>query len=448
MTFTASNFPETSTFFPALPHMIQSPTHPLHRSSVWKGQFASYSSENLNMSSQTAPHNLRGNLITAILQGAVAGLLVVVGFALGFLYRDRVVSTPASTDDFGLLYEADALMQTHYLYDTPDQATRVHGAIAGLVTSYGDPYTFFVEPQNAEIDSGNLAGRFGGIGAEISQDAEGRFVIGRVYRDNPAFEAGLMEGDILTAVDGQATSPLDLNGVLALVRGDVGDPVVLTVQRDNEEIDITVIRGEVLVPSAFWRLLEEDDRIGYIQLTRFTDRAPEEIRQAIDELIEQGAEALILDLRDNGGGLVSSAVDIAGEFLDGGVILYEARRGEEQQVFNAPRGGHAVDIPLVVLVNQNTASASEIVSGAFQDRDRAILIGQKTYGKGSVQLILGLSDGSSIHVTTAEWYTPNHHRLETQGLTPDTEIEPVDGIDVALQAAVEYFQTILSTSAN
>jgi carboxyl-terminal processing protease len=400
------------------------------------------------MSTQTELRIPRSNLIAAIIQGAAAGLLVVIGFVLGFLYRDRVVSTPASTDSFALLYEADQLMQTHFLYDTPDASTRVHGAISGLVTSYNDPYTFFVEPQTAEVDSGNLAGRYGGIGAEIGHDAEGRFVIGRVYRDNPAFEAGLEEGDLLIAIDDQTTSGLDLNGVLALIRGDIGDPVVLTVERNAQEFELTIIRGEVLVPAAFWRILQEDERIGYIQLTRFTDRAPDEIRQAIDELVDQGAEALVLDFRDNGGGLVSSAVDIAGEFLNGGIILFETHRGQEEQVFNAPRGGHAVDIPLVVLVNQNTASASEIVTGAIQDRGRAILIGQKTYGKGSVQLILSLSDGSSIHVTTAEWYTPDRHRLETQGLTPDIEVVPAEGSDSALEAAIEYFQELLSTSAN
>jgi carboxyl-terminal processing protease len=402
------------------------------------------------MSTQSEVRIPRGNVVAAIIQGAVAGLLIVIGFVAGFLYRDRVVGAHTSTDadSWGLLYEADQLMQTHFLYDTPDETQRVHGAISGLITSYNDPYTFFVEPQTAEVDSGNLAGRYGGIGAEIGQNPEGQFVIGRVYRDNPAYEAGLQEGDILIAVDDQTTSALDLNGVLALVRGDIGEPVVLTVTRNDDKQDITIVRAEVLVPAAFWRLLEEDPRIGYIQLTRFTDRAPDEIRQAIDELVDQGATALVLDFRDNGGGLVSSAVDIAGEFLDGGTILYETHRGQEEQVFSAPRGGHAVDIPLVVLVNQNTASASEIVTGAMQDRGRAILIGQKTYGKGSVQLILSLSDGSSIHVTTAEWYTPERHRLETQGLTPDIEVQPVEGSDTVLDAAIEYFQQILNTSAN
>jgi carboxyl-terminal processing protease len=208
-----------------------------------------------------------------------------------------------------------------------------------------------------------------------------------------------------------------------------------------------MIRAEVLVPSAFWRILDEDARIGYIQLTRFTDRAPEEVRQALSELEAQGAQVIVFDLRDNGGGLVDSSTEIAGEFLDGGVILYEDRRNADEQVFNAPRGGHALDIPLVVLVNQNTASASEILVGALQDRDRARVIGQKTYGKGSVQLILPLSDGSSIHVTTAQWFTPDHHRLETQGLTPDIEVQPVEGIDAVLQAAVEYAQNMLDSSA-
>jgi carboxyl-terminal processing protease len=334
-------------------------------------------------------------------------------------------------------------MQTHFLYDIPSESDRVHGAISGLVASYKDPYTFFVEPQKAEIDADGLAGKFGGIGAELAQDAAGNFVISRVYRDNPAFKAGIQDGDVLVAVDFKSLTGLDMNAVLALIRGDVGSSVTLTIRRDQTEKDYSMIRAEVLIPSAFWRLLDEDQRIGYIQLTRFTDRAPEEVRQAVDELKSQGAQALILDLRDNGGGLVDSSVQIAGEFLDGGMILTEESRGKSPQVFNAPTDGHALEIPLIVLINKNTASASEIVGGALQDRSRAKLIGEKSYGKGSVQLILPLKDGSSIHVTTAQWFTPNHHPLEGRGLTPDITVEPATDSDTALSAAVDYFSSVL-----
>lgn len=397
------------------------------------------------MDSQVDQREMRQGLFKAVLQGALVGLLIAVGFAGGVLFNMHYMRPPASDTSYALLQEAEGMMAEYFLYDPPTEVERVHGAAAGLILSYEDPYTFFVEPQTAEVDTGNLAGRFGGIGAEITQTPDGSFVIVTVYRDNPAFEAGMQAGDIIVAVDGMdvVEAGVDLNGLLSLVRGDVGEPLALTVRRGEETLDFEMIRAEVLIPSAFWRILEEDSRIGYVQLTRFTDRAPEEIRQAIDELEAQGAEALIFDLRNNGGGLVDSAVAITGEFLDGGVILYEERRVEGEQVFNAPRGGHALDTPLVVLVNQNTASASEIVGGALQDRDRAVLIGQHTYGKGSVQLILPLSDGSSIHVTAAQWFTPDRHPLEGEGLTPDVVIEPVEGVDVELPAAVDYLNGIL-----
>src|SRR5574341_156920 len=340
----------------------------------------------------------------AVGQGALAGVLLGGAFVGGFVYRGVISTPPTSETSFGLLAEADALLQEHYLFEMPDESTRVHGAIRGLVASLNDPYTVFVEPQSAEVDTTNLAGRFGGIGAEITRDDQGNFVIARVYRDHPAEAAGVQEGDIIAAVDGIAvdTSAQDMNAVLSAIRGEIGQPVVLTLERDGEQFDVEIIRAEVLVPSAFWQVLDADSRIGYIQITRFTDRTPEEVRQAIQELEGQEIEALVLDLRNKGGGLVDSAVEVAGEFLDGGVVLYERSRVEDERVFNAPRGGSALDIPLVVLVNANTASASEILAGALQDRGRATLIGQQTFGKGSVQLILPLSDGSSLHVTTAE----------------------------------------------
>ncbi len=376
----------------------------------------------------------------AILQGVVAGILLALAFAGGFLFRDQALKPPTSQTSFALLNEADALLAQHFLYDLPGESIRVHGAVSGLVTSLNDPYTFFVEPQTADVDSTNLAGRFGGIGVEIARDEQGHFVITRVYRDNPAYEAGLQEGDIILAVDGMVmdTSAADSNQVLAAVRGDVGTKVTLTILRGDEIFDVEMTRTEVLIPSTFWRVLEQDPRVGYVQIARFTDRAPEEVRQAISDLEAQNVSAYILDLRDNGGGLVDAAVRIAGEFLDGGVVLYEERQGNQETVYNAPQGGSALQAPLVVLTNQGTASASEILAGALRDRGRATLIGQRTFGKGTVQLILPLSDGSSIHVTTAQWLTPSRQPIEGQGLTPDTIVEPIEGQDAILEAALEY----------
>lgn len=376
----------------------------------------------------------------AILQGMGLGVLLGLVFAGGYFYRGFIDKPGNSDVSLELLQEADALLAEHYLYSLPADEDRVYGAISGLVASTNDPYTYFVEPQTAEVDASNLAGRFGGIGAEIGMDEQGRFVIGRVYRDNPAYEAGLETGDIILTVDEVRVSSefYDIDGVVSLIRGDVGDPVVLRVERSGEEIEIEIIRDEVLIPSTFWQVVEIEERIGHIQITRFTDRTPDEIKQALAELDEQDVQAYIVDLRQNGGGLLDSAVEVAGEFLSGGVVLYEERSSGEQIVKNASRGGQALESPLVVLINNGTASASEILAGALHDRDRATLIGQPSYGKGSVQLIVSLSDGSSLHVTSAQWFTPEQYRIEGQGLQPDIVTEPTPGTDADVEAAVAH----------
>lgn len=381
----------------------------------------------------------------AVLQGILAGLLLGAAFAGGYFYHDYADRRMNSTTDYGLLQEAEGLLAGHYLYELPPGEELVHSAAAGMVAALEDPYTYFVEPQTAEIDSNNLAGSFGGIGAEITVDEQARYVIVRVYPDNPAEGAGVEEGDIIAAVDGREVdaTTTDMNALLSLVRGDIGDPVVLTLQRGDEVFDVEIVRAELLIPSTFWRVLEEDQRVGYIQVTRFTTRSPEEVKQAIEELREQNVDAYVLDLRNNGGGLVDAAVEVASEFLNGGVVLYEQRQGGAERVFNATRGGAALDEPLAVLVNNGTASAAEIVAGALQERGRATLVGEQTFGKGSVQLILPLSDASSLHVTTAEWYTPERYRIQGQGLAPDVEVTGDEDGQAALTAAVELLASAL-----
>lgn len=376
------------------------------------------------------------------------GLLLGAAFAGGYLYRAHSDRPPSSEASFALVEEADALLGEHFYGEMPDETARVYGAVRGLVASLNDPYTFFMEPPDAEVDAGNLAGAFGGIGAEISRTEEGYFIISRVYRDNPAAEAGLQADDIILAVDGVELdiSVAEMNEAISRIRGPIGEPVVLTILRGDVRFDSEITRAEVLIPSVIWEPLEDDPRVGYILVTRFTERSPEEIRQAVDELREAGAEAYVLDLRNNGGGLVDSAIGVLGEFMDGGHVLTERRIGGEEQTFDAARNGTALEEPLVVLVNGQTASASEIVAGALQDRERAVLIGQQTFGKGSVQVIRTLSDGSALHVTTAEWFTPAHHPIEGNGLSPDIVTEPIEGRDAEIEAALSYFDDILGDS--
>lgn len=380
-------------------------------------------------------------LRNALLRGLGIGLLIGAAFVGGFFYNELLSQPKRSETSYELLNEAEGVLSRDFLFDLPSDENRVHAAVAGMVASLNDPYTYFVEPQAAEVDQGNLAGRFGGIGAELTQNEQGQFVITTVYRDNPAAEAGVVAGDIITAVDGiDVTTGTDMNDLLTLVRGEIGEPVRLTLDRDGEILNIEIVRAEVLIPSVFWRVLEEDSRVGYIQIVRFTHRTSEEVQQALDELQATEPDAYVIDLRNNGGGLVDSAVDVAGHFLDGGLVLTEERADGTRRTFRASQGGDALDVPVVLLVNGGTASAAEILAGAFLDRERAPLIGQQTFGKGSVQVLRDLSDGSTLHVTTAQWFTPNGHRIQDTGLTPDVAVEPVDGEDVELMAALDYLQ--------
>ena len=274
--------------------------------------------------------------------------------------------------------------------------------------------------------------------------ADGYLVVVAVLQDSPAERADLRMRDVIVAVDGTDVMGLSQNESILLIRGgDVGTETVLTVMRAGEPdpISITAVREEVDVPTVVWEFKETD--VGYVRVSFFGVRTSGELENALREVQAQGATTLILDLRDNPGGMVSAAVEVAGQFIDTGVVFYERDKDGNDKVFNARRGGAAVSIPLAVLVNGGTASAAEIVSGAIQDHERGPLIGEPTFGKGSLQSIRELSDKSSVHVTIAHWLTPDRHEIQGAGLAPDMAIAPSaealdSGEDPQLEAALHY----------
>ncbi len=393
-------------------------------------------------------HTMHTRLKTAIL-GFLGFLLFAGVFGSGFATAtavNRHLNPRAEqTDSFDLFWEAWGLVERDFYGDLPDETALTYGAIRGSLTALDDPYTVFVEPQPREMERDSLRGSFGGIGAYVTQNEHGEFVLEPISEDQPAAVAGILAGDVLLAVDGMpVTAEMTTDDVVLKIRGLVGEEVVLTVRHpgQQEPVDVAVTRAVIELPSAVWRVLEEDPTIGYIQLARFTERSANEVEEAIDELTAAGADKLILDLRHNGGGLLQAAVDVLDHFLENAVVLYEAKAGQEEKTFRAGRGGIGADIPLVVLVNGGTASASEIVAGALQDHGRAPLIGETTFGKGSVQHIYDLSDGSSLHVTSARWFTPNRRQLDSQGLEPDIVIAlDESGVDLQLSRGIEYLQT-------
>jgi len=397
----------------------------------------------------------RRRVAGAVMRGAGIGLLMGAVFLAGFIVRGHVPATAQTNNSeggqFPLLTEVDRLVEANFLRDLPPDTEIEYGAIRGYLGALNDPYTFFNPPPVAQSESDVLAGEYGGIGVQVRRDDQGRFVL-FPFRDGPAAAAGVMDGDILVAVNGvQLELSERMDTVDQLLRGEVGKGrgVSITVRapEDGQVREYFIEFAVVQVPSVIWRILAETPSVGYIQIVRFTSRTPDELRQALRELDDLGALAWVLDLRDNSGGLLQESVEVASEFLDGGVVFIERTRTAEKETLAEP-GGAGLNKPLAVLVNGGTASAAELVAGAIRDQGRGILIGQTTYGKGSVQLVFRLSDNSSIHITSSEWLTPARQALSGQGLTPDITMIPADdGRDVELGEAVRYLSQVLDAVA-
>ena len=372
------------------------------------------------------------------------GLLIEAAFVAGLLLAPTLL--PVSPlklggNSTGLYGEAWDAAERSFYGQVPSETLRTYGAIRGMLQAFNDPYTSFFEPPATQQQSQQLAGKFGGIGSTVRREADGRIVLSP-FPDRPAAQAGVLEGDVLVKVSGQAITPdMNFDAISQLLRGEVGTPVTIEVLREEQTLAFTITRAEISVPSVTWRVLSEAPSIGYAAISIFAQPTKDELVRAIDDLRSKGATKLILDLRDNGGGLLDSGVDVASQFVEG-VVVIEARRTGGDREFQSSARGAARDLPLAVLVNGSTASASEIVAGAIQDRQRGQLIGDQTYGKGSVQNILPLSDGSSLHVTVAQWLTPNRRQITGKGLTPDVLVSrtPDDvtaGRDPQLAKAIE-----------
>jgi carboxyl-terminal processing protease len=389
--------------------------------------------------------------VRLVLIAAAITTAVVVAFAGGvattYLLMHGRASTAAQGHDLGTFWEAWDLVERVFYGKLPDNQHLEWGLIRGALGTLNDPHTAFLEPEPRQREKEALSGRFGGIGAYVTQAEDGRIVL-EPMPDLPAEKAGVRKGDTLLRVDDtEIVAGMTTDETIALIRGEVGAVVRLTIRHEGETQPVTVeiTREEIPSPTVEWRMLDEPAGIGYVRLTLFSDRTDKELRQGLDELKGQGMTQLVFDLRGNGGGLLGAAVDVAGEFLSGGPVLYQVEKGGKELTYEAGSGGRFADGKLVVLVDGGTASASEIVAGALQDRGRAALIGEKTYGKGSVQQVFDLSDGSSVHITYAEWLTPNRRQITGMGLTPDVEAGITDddranGRDPQLDRAIEWLK--------
>lgn len=324
--------------------------------------------------------------------------------------------------DFSLYWEVWDRVKRQYAGEI-DAQKMVYGAIHGALASLEDPYTLFLEPQEAKRFDEDLKGSFDGIGAEIEK-RDNNITIVAPLDDSPAEKAGLKGKDIIVKIDDQETKDLSLQEAIDKIRGNKGTTVKLTVFREGQAdfLQIPVTRDTIQVKSVKWEIKEGN--IGYIKLGLFGEDTLELMNQAIDEMLLKQPKGVIVDVRNDPGGLLDGAVDITSLFLkDRGVVVKERDRDGRVTELKTTLNARLTDVPLVVLVNGGSASASEIFAGALQDYGRAKLIGEKTFGKGSVQLLDKLRSGEAVRITVAKWLTPKDRQIDKQGIAPDIEIK-------------------------
>ncbi len=377
---------------------------------------------------------------------AIIIALVVVaggGFFAGYVSAGGGSGQQQATPpEFDVFWEVWNYVEREYYYDIPSAQERTYGAIRGLLATLGDSHTAFVQPSIAELERGNVEGTFGGIGAYVSLNEFGQLVIVYPFAGQPASEAGLRAGDVVLSVDGRSLENLTLAEGTTLIRGPVGSIVRLEIYRPDtdETFEVEVERSQIEVPTVRGEMLE--DNIAYVALFLFNGIATAQLQAELTTLLEQNPRALVFDLRGNPGGLLDEAVSVSDLFLPEGIVATQRTTLHlEPRVFYADTGDVAEEIPLVVLIDGGSASASEIVAGAIKDRGRGILVGTPTFGKGSVQLVHDLSDGSQLRITYGAWYTPSGDELNGTGITPDITVElPDEPIqqDLWLDTALDY----------
>jgi carboxyl-terminal processing protease len=396
-------------------------------------------------------------LLALLMLACTAGAAFLAGFSTAHLVNQGTISLPVSLmptptpaspqseeDAIQLFWDVWDIVRQSYYGDIPDIQTIIHGAIRGSLQTLGDQYTSFIEPRIAAIINEDASGEFQGIGAYVRMRDDGKLEIAGIIPNTPAEAAGLKSGDRVLEVDGQSIVGYSIYEAIALIRGPAGTQVTLLIERPGEEetFEVTITRARIEIPLVEAKMLEGN--IAYIRLTDFSATATQQMTDALADLMSRNPKGLILDLRDNPGGWLDQALNVADLFLDRGVIATQ-RSKEGEEVFRSRDGGPAESIPLVVLVNKGSASASEIVAGAIQDRGRGILIGEQTLGKGSVQRPYRLRDGSELRVTIAHWFTPNNRAINGRGLTPDIVVpwpeNAKPGEDPQLDRAVEYLLT-------
>lgn len=397
-------------------------------------------------------------------------IAVVILSALGFMYGFRGITPPAPAADFS---ESDfnrispfnvrslwLLRQVRYIIESyqvdadknpVEEEDLLHGAAKGMVEAWKDPYTRFVAPKQLKDEEIELEGRYGGLGMYIG-DRDGQVLVISPMEDSPAERAGLKPKDQIVKVDNEVVIGWTSDRIVQKLRGEPDTKVTVWVRREGEDelLSFEITREIIKLKSVRYEMLSDD--IGYLKLTQFKHSTSEEARSALRDLIRKGMKALILDLRNNGGGLLDASVKIVSMFVRSGLVVETKGRSERaNDKYNVDKSQYLTNAPMVVLINGGSASASEIVAGALNDRGRAKLIGEKSFGKGSVQTLFPLTDGSGVYVTIARYYTPSGKVIDHVGLSPDIEVkgEPDRDItkDAQLQRAITEVKKLIRSVA-
>ena len=358
-----------------------------------------------------------------IIIGAAAAGLAVAAMATDMGDLERVA--PFNSQAMWLMKQARAIIETYQVDSAEKPAEEeklLYGAIKGMVEAWGDPYTRYVDPIQLKEEELEMEGEYGGLGIYIGQ-RDGRTLVISPIEDTPADRAGLKPQDQIVKVEDEIILGWDSQQVVKRLRGKPGTPVTIWVRREGEEelLKFEIVRENIKLVSVRSEMMEEN--LGYVKITQFKQNTAQDVRDAFRVLIDEGARGFALDLRNNGGGLLNGAVEICDMFLNGGLVVGMRGRVERanDEIYANP--GTLTSLPMVVLINEGSASASEIVAGALSDRGRALSVGKKTFGKGSVQTLFSLTDGSGLYVTIARYHTPSGRVIDHVGLEPDVEVE-------------------------
>ena len=363
-------------------------------------------------------------------------IMITLSFGAGCALSNRT----APDSDYGLeLIEQTWNIIFHDYVDRGrlDAATLSQAAIKGMIEALDDPYTAYLDAETYQLSLSSLEGRFEGIGAQVAME-DGQLLIIAPIDGAPAAEAGIRAGDIILEISGRSASEMGLIEAVLNIRGPAGTPISLLIlhQGETEPEEIEIVRAEIELTSVHFEMRED---IAYIRITHFSERTSEELSPVLQSVTQEAATGIILDLRSNPGGSLQAVVEVTSQFLTEGVVVNIVDNQGNQTVLEVEPGGLATDLPMIVLVDSFSASASEVLAGALQDYKRATIAGTKTFGKGSVNIIRQLKDGSGLAITTARWLTPNGNLIEGEGLYPDYELE-LEGED-AIQWAIDRLKS-------